>query len=126
MAEVIEGYASGRKRPIQDTALAVCKARGAHLADANVLWGFRLPSVSRPSDMGELAKVVILLQMRGLGLECGTADDLLPESKLFSKALTDAGITHSFEEFDGGHVDHVAQRLEVKVLPFFSEVLKFE
>lgn len=55
----LKGTASGRKRPIQDTALAVCNARGAHLADANVLWGFRLPSVSRPSDMGELAKVVI-------------------------------------------------------------------
>ena len=67
-----------------------------------------------------------LLQMRGIGLECGTADDLLPESQLFSKALSDAGIKHSYEKFDGGHVDRVAQRLETKVLPFFSETLKFE
>ncbi|MHB0955909.1 MAG: AAA family ATPase [Pirellulaceae bacterium] len=49
---------SGR-RSIQDTAKAVCNARGLILADAQVSWGFKLPCICRQLDMAELAKVVM-------------------------------------------------------------------
>jgi hypothetical protein len=47
------------KRSIQETARAVCNARGVHLADARVSWGFKLPSICRQTDMAQLAKVVM-------------------------------------------------------------------
>ena len=36
------------------------------------------------------------------------------------------GLAHDFAIYAGNHVDHIQPRLESKVLPFFSEHLKFE
>ena len=67
-----------------------------------------------------------LRQLRGIGFDVGTRDefDLLASHRAFSAALTEAGISHVFEEYDGRHVDRIAERLETAVLPFFSEVLE--
>ena len=37
--------------------------------------------------------------------------------------MTDFGIAHTFETYEGGHVDRVPERIEGKVLPFFSKNL---
>jgi S-formylglutathione hydrolase len=34
-------------------------------------------------------------------------------------------VTHNYEEYDGDHTNRVADRLEMKVLPFFSSNLSF-
>lgn len=70
-----------------------------------------------------------LLKMRGIGLDVGTEDQftVIPiTTRAFDQALTDAGISHVFEEYDGDHVNCIRERMETKVLPFFSEVLAFE
>ena len=67
-----------------------------------------------------------LLQLRAIRLDCGTSDGLIGQSRAFSQALTDAGIPHVFEEYPGDHLSGVRQRMETKVLPFFSDVLAFE
>ncbi len=41
------------------------------------------------------------------------------------EALTDAGITHHFETFEGDHNGQVGVNFETKVLPFFSSQLVF-
>ena len=41
------------------------------------------------------------------------------------KIFTDYGIKHTTEVYEGDHGDLIAERLEKKVLPFFSERLKF-
>ncbi len=36
-------------------------------------------------------------------LDCGTSDDLIEENRSLHRELTDAGIEHTYEEFDGAH-----------------------
>ena len=51
---------------------------------------------------------------------------MLENNRVFSQALTDAGIPHVFEKYPGDHLSGVRQRMETKVLPFFSDMLAFE
>jgi len=39
--------------------------------------------------------------------------------------MTQLGIAHTFETFDGDHMNHIQLRIESKVLPFFSNNLAF-
>jgi S-formylglutathione hydrolase FrmB len=56
--------------------------------------------------------------------EVGTADGLAAANRQMAQLLTDLGITHSFETYDGDHTNRVVERIEQKVLPFFSKTLK--
>jgi hypothetical protein len=40
-------------------------------------------------------------------------------------ALTDAGVAHHFETFEGDHNGQVPMNFQMKVLPFFSRELAF-
>jgi hypothetical protein len=40
--------------------------------------------------------------------------------------LTDNGLANTFEIYDGDHTNHIALRVETRVIPFFSENLAFE
>ena len=61
-----------------------------------------------------------------IGLEVGTQDGLITANKQFSDALTAYGIEHTYETYEGNHTNKVAERYETRVLPFFSQHLKFE
>jgi S-formylglutathione hydrolase FrmB len=67
-----------------------------------------------------------LLKYKAISLDCGSEENLLPQNVTFSKALNDAGIEHTFDKFEGGHVNRVAKQLEAKVFPLFSQFLEFE
>lgn len=45
--------------------------------------------------------------------------------RTLDRVLADYGIAHDSEIYEGDHVNRVGQRLETKVLPFFSAHLKF-
>jgi hypothetical protein len=47
-------------------------------------------------------------------------DGLLPANKALDEALTRFGVAHTYEVYDGDHVNKIGERLELKVLPFFS------
>ena len=64
-----------------------------------------------------------LREYRVIAIDCGSKEDLLAMDIAFSKALSAAGIEHTFEQFDGTHSDHVVSQLEEKVLPLFSKTL---
>ena len=40
--------------------------------------------------------------------------------------MTDYGIAHEFEIYEGTHTSRIAERLETKVLPYFTRTLSFE
>jgi len=42
------------------------------------------------------------------------------------QSLERLGIEHSYSEYDGDHTNHVPERIEENVLPFFSQHLKFQ
>jgi hypothetical protein len=40
--------------------------------------------------------------------------------------LTQLGVEHSFERYEGNHMNRIGGRFETKVLPFFSSQLRFD
>jgi S-formylglutathione hydrolase FrmB len=63
-----------------------------------------------------------LRQLRGFQFDCGRSDPLMAGNRVFAKELDSAGIPYTFEEYDGTHDDHIAERLITRVLPFFSKI----
>jgi S-formylglutathione hydrolase len=57
--------------------------------------------------------------------EVGTQDTLAPSNKQMDQILTDFGVKHTFETYEGDHTNRVKERFELKVLPFFSKNLSF-
>lgn len=58
--------------------------------------------------------------------DVGTMDNLIAANRLIDEAMTRAGIKHTFETYEGDHNGKIAERLETKVLPFFSTNLAFK
>src|SRR5205085_1292669 len=57
--------------------------------------------------------------------DVGTQDTLMASNKQLDQIMTDFGIKHTFETYDGDHTNHVKDRFVEKVLPFFSNNLSF-
>jgi S-formylglutathione hydrolase len=57
--------------------------------------------------------------------EVGTQDGLAAANRQMDQIFTDFGVTHTFETYEGDHTNRVIERIEMKVLPFFSNNLSF-
>ncbi len=70
-----------------------------------------------------------LSKLRGIYLDYGALEEfshIRTATQLFSDELTKRGIAHTFEVYaDGTHDSRIRQRIETRVLRFFSEVLSF-
>jgi len=55
--------------------------------------------------------------------EVGLQDGLAASNKQMDQILTDFGVKHTFETYEGDHTNRVVERIEQKVLPFFSKNL---
>jgi S-formylglutathione hydrolase len=101
----VEGHGSARK-PLTLTQAA---------------WSANMPVAMLGQYRSNLARLV------GIAFDVGLQDesqDIVTGARDFSRMLTRNGIHHEFEEYEGTHGDKVGQRLETKVLPFFSRVLE--
>jgi S-formylglutathione hydrolase len=71
-----------------------------------------------------------LLKLRGIFIDYGQNEEfshIRISSQLFSKALAERGIPHIFEVYEGGdHGNKIRQRVETRLLQFFSSRLEFE
>lgn len=69
-----------------------------------------------------------LLKLRGIFIDYGQKEEfshITITSQLFSKALAERSIPHIFEVYEGGdHGNKVRERLESRLLQFFSEKLE--
>jgi S-formylglutathione hydrolase len=62
-----------------------------------------------------------------IAIDAGDKDVSIAETvRTFDRILSDYGIAHTAEIYDGDHVNRIEQRLETKVLPFFAERLRAE
>ena len=52
-------------------------------------------------------------------------DGLQGSNKEMDESLTKLGIVHTYQTYEGDHTNHVKDRFEGNVLPFFSEQLSF-
>jgi S-formylglutathione hydrolase len=71
---------------------------------------------------------VNLKQLHAIAFDAGTNDEFkaIPRDlAVFDHQLTVNKIPHTFEMYDGTHIDHIPQRLREKVLPFFASNLSF-
>lgn len=66
-----------------------------------------------------------LKKMRAIEMNVGLQDGLLQPNRDMDAALTDAGVAHHFETFEGDHNGQVPANFQTKVLPFFSRALSF-
>ncbi len=66
-----------------------------------------------------------LKELRAIGMDVGDKDGLAKSNEALSRVLSDYGIEHSFEIYDGDHTNRIAERVGAKVLPFFSANLSF-
>jgi len=65
-----------------------------------------------------------LKKYKAIALDIGLQDNLITSNRVLVEAMTRYGIAHTFETYEGDHGNRIPQRLEEKVLPFFSKHLK--
>jgi hypothetical protein len=58
-------------------------------------------------------------------VDVGTQDGLAASNRQLVELLADLKVPHTFETYEGDHTNKVAERIETKVLPFFSNNLSF-
>jgi hypothetical protein len=66
-----------------------------------------------------------LKKYRAIQMDVGQQDPLFKDNQEMDRLLTEFAIPHTYETYEGNHVDHIPQRFELNVLPFFSEHLQF-
>ncbi len=67
-----------------------------------------------------------LRKLRAIAMDAGNKDEEAgPGTNALHQALTQNGISHSFEIYDGDHTGRIAERFGTKVLPFFNANLSF-
>ncbi len=80
-------------------------------------------AANAPTEM--VSKYAVQLKRySAIVMDVGTKDALIGGNVAMDKALTRNGVKHTYETYDGDHVNRVPQRFETQVLPFFSEQLK--
>ncbi|MBL8204203.1 MAG: esterase [Blastocatellia bacterium] len=68
-----------------------------------------------------------LKKLKAIGMDAGTKDvSISGATKQLDQVLTDYGIAHFYESYDGDHLNRIAERLQTKTMPFFSKHLSFE
>ena len=67
-----------------------------------------------------------LKRLKAIQFDVGTGDNLLGANQRLDALMTQAGIPHRFETYDGDHNNKVFERIETSVLPFFSKNLEFK
>jgi enterochelin esterase-like enzyme len=67
-----------------------------------------------------------LKQLRAIAFDAGTKEAGISAGvKALDQILTDNGVEHTSEIYEGDHTNRVAERIETTVLPFFSKNLSF-
>jgi S-formylglutathione hydrolase len=70
--------------------------------------------------------VTDLRRLKGFAFDAGDKDQPIASNiKILDETLNANTVTHTFEIYEGDHLNHIADRIETKVLPFFSKTLSF-
>ncbi len=66
-------------------------------------------------------------QLHALAFDAGSKDaGIAATNKVLDGILTNYKIPHTYEEYDGDHINRIADRIEQKMLPFFTANLSTE
>jgi enterochelin esterase-like enzyme len=65
-------------------------------------------------------------KLKALAFDAGDKDEHIAAAiKILDSTLNNYGIRHTYEQYEGDHVNRIQQRIERKMLAFFSENLSF-
>jgi S-formylglutathione hydrolase len=67
-----------------------------------------------------------LKKYKAIALDVGLQDNLITSNQVMVARLKRFSVPHTFETYEGDHNNRIPQRLEEKVLPFFSAHLSFD
>lgn len=68
-----------------------------------------------------------LKKLKAIGMDAGTEDrGISAATKNLHEVLDSYQIEHLYESYEGDHLNRIAERIETKALPFFSEHLVFQ
>jgi enterochelin esterase-like enzyme len=67
-----------------------------------------------------------LKQYHAIAMEVGDKDTLKTMNIDLDQELTRLGVPHTFEQYDGDHMNHVASRFQNNLMTFFSQQLNFQ
>jgi S-formylglutathione hydrolase len=69
--------------------------------------------------------IVNLRKLKAIAFDAGDKDaGIAGTIKVLDQILNDYKLPHQFEIYGGNHIDHVAERIETKMLPFFGQNLQ--
>jgi S-formylglutathione hydrolase len=80
-------------------------------------WSANAPLAMADQYIGNLKR------LNALALDVGTKDGLAPDSARFHELLETYTVRHTYETYDGDHLNKIHERLHKKVFPFFSQYL---
>lgn len=73
------------------------------------------------------AYILNLKHVKAIAFDAGNEDrNIAATVKDLDQIFNDYKIDHTFEIYDGDHVNRIAERIETKLLPFFTKNLSFE
>ena len=90
------------------------------------------PEISARFDANSTLAVIhqfipSIRQLHAIALDVGNQDwSITVQSKKLDSVLNQYDIPHFFEEYEGDHVNRIAERIRTKVLPYFSEKLRHQ
>jgi enterochelin esterase-like enzyme len=88
---------------------------------AKARWLANIPKYMVDSHLTNLAA------LRGIAFSAGTREPgIQSANRTLSEVLRRNKIEHTYEVFEGGHNDKVFERIETRILPFFSRTLVFQ
>ncbi|MBC6366271.1 alpha/beta hydrolase-fold protein [Algoriphagus sp. AK58] len=71
--------------------------------------------------------ILNLKKLKAIAIDAGLQDRGISEAtKTLHEVLDSYQITHFYESYEGDHLNRIAERIQTKVLPFFSENLVFQ
>ena len=90
--------------------------------DPSVLdrWAANSPIVLASSHVSQLKTFTAIAS------DGGDKDGLTKDATVMHEQLDRFGIQNTFEVYDGNHTNHIAERFESKVLPFFTAHLQMK
>ena len=80
-------------------------------------WANNSPLAMIPSHVWELRSY------KAIGSDVGTKDGLIKDDTAIHEMLDKQGVANTWATYDGTHDDHIAQRFDEVVLPFFAQNL---
>jgi len=84
-------------------------------------WAANAPLALLDQYIGNLKK------LHAIAFDAGSKDvSIAANNKILDAMLTNYQIPHGYEEYDGDHLNRIAERIEQKMLPFFTANLSAE